>query len=80
MRLSQKKNCNGCKALDLSSGRQNCEINGKPVTTKTCAGRTIECAPSEPCLKPMTNEEWLEARRILRERLNPISVSSNGQS
>jgi len=64
MKLSKKKNCNGCKA-GWTSGRpfvQRCDLNFK-VKSDNYTG-----IPLEPCYKPLTNGKYMEARRIVFPR------------
>lgn len=61
MKLSQKRNCNGCKAGYYSSApfNQVCELGFK-VKSENYKG-----IPLEPCYKPMTNDERLDASDII---------------
>ena len=64
MKLSQKKNCNGCKS-GYYTGRpftQYCDL-GYKVNSENYTG-----IPQEPCYKPKTNNEWLAARNIVFKR------------
>lgn len=60
MRLSQKKNCNMCRASWYESHpfQPKCTLNFK-VT-----GENFEGIPQEPCYKPMTNQKWSEAMKL----------------
>lgn len=60
MRLSRKKNCNACRAgwYETRPYTQHCDLNFR-VTTKDYTG-----VPLEPCYKPKTNAEWMEARHL----------------
>ena len=64
MKLSQKKNCNGCKGgwNEIQPFWQHCEL-GFDVTTKGLCG-----IPQEACYKPLTNSDYMTARRILFPR------------
>lgn len=64
MRLSQKKNCNGCKAGYYESRPfcQRCEL-GYDVKSEKYTG-----IPQEPCYKPLTNQQWLDARGLVFPR------------
>jgi hypothetical protein len=60
MRLSQKKNCNSCKAGWTTSQpfKQHCDLNCK------VSSKFFEGIPLEPCYKPLTNDKYMEARLL----------------
>lgn len=64
MKLSQKKNCNGCKGGYYSTQpfSQHCEL-GCEVKSENYTG-----IPQEPCYKPLTNNQYMDARNILFPR------------
>jgi len=64
MKLSQKKNCNGCKAGFYRSQpfQQACDL-GYKVESKSFEG-----IPQEPCYKPLTNNKYMEARKLKFKR------------
>ncbi len=64
MKLSQKKNCNGCKGgyYDSQPFRQICSL-GFSVKSKNYTG-----IPQEPCYKPLTNKKAVEAHFIIFPR------------
>lgn len=84
MKLSQKRKCDSikeskdCKALSVGiAGKPSCEL-GYKISYKEINGypRTgyyyKKVKPLEPCLKPMTYKELIEAREIIKKqgRLN----------
>lgn len=64
MNLTQKKNCNGCKAgwYESQPFFQRCDL-GYLVKSGDYIG-----IPQEPCYKPLTNDKYMKARRILFPR------------
>lgn len=66
MNLSQKKNCNGCKAgwHENRPFTQICELRFK-VTSENYTG-----IPLEPCYKPKTNSEYMTLREEFRLKEN----------
>lgn len=71
MRLSQKKNCNGCKGGYLNGLKQVCDLRFK-VKTDNFAG-----IPIEPCYKPLTNDDLMNVLDILRGQRNRQSTTHN---
>ena len=61
MKLSQKRNCNGCKAgrYETHPFHQRCDLNFKVESIN------YEGIPQEPCYKPLTNQKWLDARKLV---------------
>ena len=57
MKLSQKRNCNGCTAdgKDCELGYNRTFIPKKGLV------------PLQPCLKPLTNKQYLQAMDMPRE-------------
>jgi hypothetical protein len=53
IKISQKKTCNGCKALDLRQNTSQCLL---------CYSFDEEFKPKEPCPKPKTYMEFIECR------------------
>jgi len=72
MRLSQKKNCNGCKGgwYQSSPFRQRCTL-GFDVDSENSTG-----IPQEPCYKPMTNTDVSVVMSIIN-RHNQKSEASH---
>lgn len=66
MKLSQKRNCNECKGghYEIQPFWQVYELGYK---VKTDSNNFIGI-PQEPCYKPLTNNQWLEARRLVFPR------------
>lgn len=67
MKLSQKKNCNGCKGgyYEPKSFHQVCELGCKVKTKSKHIFQGVEIGigiPLEPCYKPMTYSDYLLAR------------------
>jgi hypothetical protein len=61
MKLSQKRNCNGCKGGSYESNpfRQKCWLG---CSVKSIDGMGI---PQEPCYKPMTYGLYISASKML---------------
>lgn len=61
MRLSQKKNCNGCKGghYEKAPFIQVCDL-GFAVTSSNFTG-----IPKEPCYKPLTYKNYIKAMELL---------------
>ena len=62
MKLSQKNNCNRCSGGYFESNPfiQICDLGFK------VAGSRGTGIPEEPCYKPLTNKEYIEARKLIR--------------
>jgi hypothetical protein len=61
--MNIKKNCNNCKALNITTGICNLNyklkvIYGNGVTT----GLILECKPLELCPKPRTIKEYVNCK------------------
>lgn len=67
LKLSQKRTCNGCKALDAYCSGY-CDLHYKVKKSfYDKIGMTLDkYTPLEPCFKPMTNEDRLAAYDRLR--------------
>lgn len=69
MKLSQKKNCEGCRALqmkqDFGSGKCELGFNNRGPCIK--AFGIYRMQPQEPCYKPKTYGELLEAIKLVRQ-------------
>lgn len=74
MRLSQKKNCEGCKAVNTLGGKIRCELgfNNRGPYIKTLGINRI--LPQEPCYKPRTYDELFRANELIRNL--PITTST----
>ncbi len=61
MKLSQKKNCNGCAGgyYESQPFYQICELRFK-VTSKNLTG-----VPLEPCYKPLTIKDYFLAKKLV---------------
>jgi len=68
MNLSQKKNCNSCRAL-LGTGAHEFEcLLGFSLRSEAVGTSYIpfyNLYPNEPCYKPKTYGQYIEARKIL---------------
>lgn len=63
MKLSQKKNCSGCRAGYDGS----CDLGFKTERGSDIMALVQWFRPAEPCYKPLTNSDWLLAREIRRD-------------
>ena len=64
MKLSQKRNCNRCKSA-IEQSRPfyvTCDLH---YSVKV---ENWEGIPTEPCYKPLTNRQWVEARKLRFDR------------
>lgn len=62
MRLSKKRTCEGCRAIIDAQGEvMRCSLgyDNKGEYIRTIGSHRIK--PQEPCLKPMTISEFIEA-------------------
>jgi len=59
MKLSQKRTCNGCKALEDSSYAAHCQLHIPVKPLKTVGGIVVSFKPLAPCPKPKTIKDWL---------------------
>lgn len=70
MRLSQKKNCEGCRAASFIRGEKSgCELgfnNHGPYIKPLGIHRMV---PQEPCYKPRNYSKLLEAIKLVREQV-----------
>jgi hypothetical protein len=57
MKISQKKNCNDCKALEFN----RCILGYKITREWICEPLLSRYRPNEPCPKPKTNKELIES-------------------
>jgi len=65
MKLSQKRICDNCRALNNSIGvRRPCELGFK---TEIKGGMFRQVLPLEPCYKPLTIRDYIKACRWLTE-------------
>lgn len=63
MKHGMKRTCNGCQFYYPPE----CEA-GINIDVKTsCMGSAVEHKPTEPCLKPRTFSEYIEARKYYME-------------
>lgn len=64
MKISQKRNCNGCKGGYYESRpfRQVCLLGCKPVTSVT----GFSAVPDRPCYKPLTNNDYLLVEELCK--------------
>jgi hypothetical protein len=60
LNLSQKKNCNGCRALTVNRFSAECSLGCSPRAGKSIQGLTLEFVPDRPCHKPKTNMQLIE--------------------
>jgi len=69
MKLSQKRTCTGCRALNTYSKTYvgTCELGKKIKSGRVSFGVTINYIPLEPCLKPITIKESIEAREVCHQ-------------
>ena len=58
MRLSQKQDCNGCKAQPSNNVTQ-CELEYHIEPLKRVKGFIVSFKPTEPCYKPRTNNDYM---------------------
>ena len=66
MRLKNTKTCNGCWSLGTGHGARQfrCDLRYKMKTVYDRQTSTpIEGVPQEPCPKPLTGKEWLDAHK-----------------
>lgn len=65
MKLSQKRNCENCRAWDNGRGMPRCELgfnNRGPYIKELGVYRST---PQEPCYKPLTIMQLIEARQLI---------------
>lgn len=64
MKLSQKRSCNSCKAL-MSKGYtgSDCCLGYKIEDAKVVFGTTVAYKPTEPCPKPLNNNDLCDATK-----------------
>jgi hypothetical protein len=72
MKLSQKKNCTGCKALTTNQFSAECALGCKPKASNHSFGIPIEYKPDRPCYKPMSNIKLIEISKENRNENNRI--------
>ena len=63
MKISPKRTCNRCKALTCVFHKYFCELGYKTQATNLGSFLVWERSPTEPCPKPMTNDEHFNAPR-----------------
>lgn len=63
MKLSQKRICGRCKALNPVNG--DCQLYFKTKNIADITHRVRKYAPTEPCYKPMTNRDYLAAIELI---------------
>lgn len=64
MKISQKRTCNNCRAMQRLRLRGWCSLGYKTE------GEPWDLKPMEPCPKPLTHREIIEIRKIMREEKN----------
>jgi len=81
MELKKAKKCSGCWAYDDSGayGTPNCVLgfniknidDGKPDIGRMGGGQywPFYCRPAEPCLKPTTSRQYVEAMKLKHQYL-----------
>jgi hypothetical protein len=57
IKLNQKRNCNSCKASEGFT----CRLGKSVSESRRVYGIIIEYKPNEPCLKPLTNNDFIAA-------------------
>jgi hypothetical protein len=75
MKLTQKKTCFGCKALNWNAGKPYCRLgySTEPFTDHSItipSAKLLLCKeaqPLEPCPKPTTQTDWNTAQTELRK-------------
>lgn len=60
LKLSQKKNCNGCRALTVGRYSAECSLGCNPKAGNTSHGLVLEFVPDKPCYKPKNNMQLIE--------------------
>lgn len=58
MRLSQKRTCNGCKALNVADARCDLGVEIAILAAESDA-RFKKYRPNKECYKPTTNSDWV---------------------
>jgi len=58
--VSQKRNCNYCKALYSSDFRHRCTLGYKITVLSEFDNSPVEFKPLEPCPKPLTHKQHRE--------------------
>ena len=57
--IKQRKKCGACRAYSLTSKR--CDIGYSTETIMSGFGIVLDCKPLEPCPKPLTVSDYMEA-------------------
>jgi len=67
MEMSQKsrKSCLGCRCFSYTVN--SCQLGYDIKLVDLYAPGINQPVPTEPCPKPLTNSDWLKARRILNK-------------
>jgi uncharacterized protein (DUF1684 family) len=67
MKLSQKRTCNGCKALNVVDAR--CDLGAEiAIDFSDADARFKKYRPKQKCYKPTTNNEWVMALELAGKR------------
>jgi hypothetical protein len=66
--LKQRKVCGNCRAIETISGTgyRTCSLNYMVGQGKTYRGIIVEGIPQEPCPKPTTYNDFIEANKHYR--------------
>lgn len=66
--MKQYKTCNGCKALTHCNrskiGGMKCGLGFSTEDAKIIMGVVVETKPTEPCLKPKTNSDYIYFHKL----------------
>lgn len=64
MKLKRARTCNGCWSVEQGHGTRSfcCDLHYKIKTRYDRTTSTpIEGIPQEPCMKPLTGDQWIAA-------------------
>lgn len=68
MKMGQKKNCEGCRAIGQSQGQwANCQLGYNNMGRYIPNMGIYEIKPQEPCPKPKTFSDYIEASNTLKK-------------
>jgi hypothetical protein len=74
MKISKKRTCVGCKAWILTGVESSCglgysiETDSKPLGHRNSPLLLVKATPNEPCPKPKTISQYIEASHHYRKR------------
>jgi hypothetical protein len=68
MKLSQKKICGNCRALDPAHGGCDLRFNIKNIAKQSDLNPYPKYAPAEPCYKPLTYSDLMLAIDLVRKK------------